>query len=296
MTTNNQFATWRPTRVLVATDLSPISDRALTYAAALARHFDAYVYLTHVLIETDPSAISGEGTGAKQQRRADAERKLSGILESGRMDGVRHKVLIEEGFLWETLETLIRKCEIDLAVVGTHGRKEIQEEFPGSWAELIYRHAECPVMTVGPACQGDSSRELKFTKILFAMSFGRASEHAVPYACSLARECNGALTLLHVVEDSASLSETELAVLNETTRIRLVESLPTGMDQQCALEYLVQRGDSAQEILNVARSKRADLIVMGARLGRNIVTHLPEPAVYTVAAGAPCPVLTVGAY
>ena len=295
MTANNQFTAWRPDRILAATDLSPISDRALNYAAAVARHFNALVYLTHVLTETDHSAIFGDRIDANQKRRKDAERKMSEILRSGQMHGVRHTVLLEEGFLWQTLEALIRKYEIDLAIVGTHGRKNGKGEFLGSWTELIFRHAECPVITVGPAFEGSGTKEVKFTNILFATDFGRASGHAAPYAWSLVREFRAVLTLLNVVEDPGNYPETERAVQHEITRIRLMESVPSAMNQECTLEYLVRCGDSAQEILNVARSKKADLIVMGARIGRNLVTHLPEPAAYTVAAGAPCPVLTVRA-
>lgn len=296
MTMNEQSTAWRPTRILIATDLSPISDRALNYAAALARHFDAHVSLTHVLAKTDDYASLGERTDPKRETREDAEQKISRILKSEQMQGVRHTVLLEEGFLWETLDMLIRKHEIDLAIVGTHGRREVKEEFLGSWAELVFRHAECPVMTVGPACEGGSSHEVQFTHILFATDFGRASERAVPYACSLAWEYRAALTLLHVVEDRGTYSESEWPMQQEITTIRLLESLPPGMDQQCTLEFLVHRGDSAREILNVARSKRVDLIVMGARFGRSLVAHVPEPAAYAVAAEAPCPVLTVKSY
>ena len=296
VTTNNQSTPWRPARIMVATDLSLISGKALNYAAGLARHFDSLIYLTHVLTNPDDSAGLGGGADANQERREDAGRKSSEILKSGQMDGVRNTVLLEEGFLFETLEALGRKYEIDLVVIGTHGRKVVKKEFLGSWAELIFRHADCPVMTVGPACAEESSGEVKFTKILLATDFGRASGRATPYACSLAREYGAELTLLNVIKVTSNYSEREWAVLKETTRIRLIESLPPEMEQKCAPEYVVRCGDSALEILNVARSKKVDLIVMGARLGKNLVAHLPEPIAYTVAAEAPCPVLTVGAY
>jgi len=290
VTTTNQIVSWRPARVLVPTDLSPISENALNYADSLARQFNSHVYVTHVLTN------SGEEPNSKQTSREDAERKIAETLESGKMPGAQYTVLLEEGFLWQTLEGLIRKYGIDLVVVGTHGRKHSTGEFQGSWAELIFRNAECPVMTVGPACEEHRSDKTKISRILFATDFGRAAEHAVPYACSLSWDYGAELTLLNVVEKAGNFTETEWALLHETTRIRLLESLPSGMKQRFKVEYLVQRGDSAREILSMARSKKMDLIVMGAKIGRKLVTHLPEPTAYTVAVGAPCPVLTVTAY
>ena len=295
MTTNDRLPAWRPTRILAATDLSAISDQAVNHAAALARHFDAHVYLTHVLAGIGHFPISGERGEATHQRREDAERKIGDILKSVQMRGVRHTVLLEAGFVWQTLDTLIRTHEIDLVIVGTHGRKDVKEEFLGSWAELIFRNAECPVITVGPACEDGGCHDAKYAHILFATDFGRASERATPYACSLAQEFRSVLLLLHVIDDTGRYSEQGWAMLHETARIQLLESVPAGMDQQCSLEYLVRRGDSAEEILHVARSKKVDLIVMGARRGTNFVAHLPEPAAYTVIAAAPCPVLTVKA-
>jgi len=271
---------------MAATDLSLVSDRPLEYAVALARHFGAHVYLTHVFT----------GTAEKGQASRDAaEQGLSKVAESGLMDEVPHTVLFEEGFLWQTIDRLIRKHAIDLIVVGTHGRKAGKEDFPGSWAELIFRHAECPVITLGPTCQAGSGRDGKFASILFATDFGRASERAAQYACSLAQQDHAALTLLHVVEEKASYSEEGRAMLHGTTKIRLLESLPPGIEQECGLEFAVRLGDPAHEILDLVRRKSVDLIVMGAKAGRNLAAHLPEPTAYTVTSGAPCPVLTARA-
>jgi nucleotide-binding universal stress UspA family protein len=296
MTTDNQVAAWRPAKVMVATDLSPVSERAVNYAAALSRHFDAQFYLAHVLTETTSAVSSEQQISASRASHEDAERKISEILNSEALRDTRHTVLLEEGFLWQTLETLIRKNEINLVVAGTHGRKEYKGEFTGSWAELIFRHAECPVITVGPGWEGSRSSEVNIAKILFATDFGRASQHAAPYACSMAREFKAVLSLLHVIEGGPHNSDPGWATTLETTRVQLAEALPEGIEKQLAVEYVIRSGDSAQEIVQVARLQNADLIVMGARLGQKLVTHLPEPAAYTVAAEAPCPVLTVKAY
>jgi len=278
--------------VLVATDFSPVSDLALNYAAALARHYGAYLYLVHVVTEAHSASPAESERAAGEKMRRVAEQGIADILKSGRMRGVPHEVLLEEGNLWEVLERLINKHKISLVVVGTHGVRAVQGEFMGSTAEMIFRRAECPVLTVGPGIAGQASGEAEFRNILFATDFGWAAEQAAPYAFSFAREYGALLTLLHVMRPSEEYSESGLAMLQETTRYRLEQCLPPGIEQWCKPECVVKYGESAEEILQVARARKADLIVMGA--GRkHLVTHLPQTAAYTVAAGSQCPVLTV---
>lgn len=289
-----QTRPWRPAKILAATDFSPSSDRVLEIAPELARHFGAGLYLTHVLA-AEQAGHSDAAVDSLPQRRAMAERELSRILGSPAMQGIRHEALLEEGFFWETLDDLIRRYAIDLVIAGTHGHKDLRGEFGGSWAELIFRNADCPVITVGPQAGSHPPRQGAFRHILLANDFGRASRRAVPYACSLAQEFRAALTLLHVIGPTSSETPQERAIRTETARIRLLESLPPGTEQVCAPEFLVMAGDSANEILRFAKSKDVDLIVMGAKSEKLLQSHLPQPATYTVAAAAPCAVMTVRA-
>jgi len=275
--------------ILMATDLSEASDRALEYALAVARRYDSHLYLAHVLT---PDGYQYAPTVYPIVRQS-AEEGIANILVSGRLRGIPHEVLIEEGYLWPTLERLIRKLQIDLAVVGTHGRTGVDRLILGSSAELIFRHADCPVLTVGPAAQGEVPREAKPQNILLPTNFGRAAEHALPYALSLAQEFAAKLTLLHVIEDSAGYSESGLATLQDTTLLRLEQYLPPGALRHCTPECTVGFGDPANEILELARERKADLIVMGAKRGSRLTGHLPLSTAYTVAASAASPVMTV---
>jgi len=296
MSTINELTAWKPSKILVPTDLSRVSDRAIVYAAALAGHYHAHLYLAHVMTATKDSRVSNEVVAGDPNDRENAEHKIAAIMNSGVLDGVRHTVLLEEGYFWQTVDALLRKFAVDLAVAATHGWKDPAAQFQGSWAELVFRHAECPVITLGPGCDQPSGSGPVVKKILFASDFGRAAAHAIPYACSLAREFGAQLTMLHAVEEGCRYSSPEWPITQETARIQLLESLPEGAEQSFSPEYVVRCGDSAQEILSAARSHETDLIVMGARLGQKLVTHLPESTAYTVAAEAPCPVLTIKAY
>ena len=143
------------TKILITTDFSEVSDRALDYGIALARRYDARIYLAHV-ITPDPFQFAEPqlAQATYEKVRQAAEEGVTDILISGKLRGVPHEVLMEEGNVWPTLDKMITQHEIDLVVVGTHGRGKVQKILIGSVAEEIFRQANTAVLTVGPGSEG----------------------------------------------------------------------------------------------------------------------------------------------
>ena len=282
------------TKILVTTDFSEVSDRALGYAIALARRYDARIYLTHV-INPDPFQFAEPqlAQATFEKVRQAAEEGIIDILISGKLRGVPHEVLMEEGNVWPTLEKLIAEHEIDLVVAGTHGRGKLQKILIGSVAEEIFRQADAPVLTVGPAVKGENRREVELNNILFATDFGPGAERAAAYALSLAQEHAAHLTLLHVIESSAAYTEESVARQREINVIRMKQLMPQGSEDWCKPEFRVIFGSTVEEILIAAKESRADLVVMGAKPRRNLAGHAPLTIAYNVVTKATCPVLTV---
>jgi len=282
------------TKILVTTDFSEPSDRALDYAIALARRYDARIYLTHV-ITPDPFQFAEPqlAQAAYEKVRQAAEEGITGILISGKLRRVPHEVLMEEGNVWPTLEKLISEHEIDLVVVGTHGRGKVQKILIGSVAEEIFRQADAPVLTVGPAVKGENRREVELNNILFATDFGPGAERAAAYAVSLAQEHAAHLTLLHVIESSVAYTEESVARQREVNVVRMKRLMPQGSEDWCKPEFRVIFGSAAEEILIAAKESKADLVVMGAKTRRNLAGHAPLTIAYNVVTKATCPVLTV---
>src|ERR1700746_1619601 len=171
------------TRILVTTDYSAESDRALDYALAVARRYDARIYLAHV-IAPDPFlyAEPALAQATYEKVRQAAEQGMADILVSGKLRGVPHEVLLEEGSVWPAIEKLIKEHEIDLVVTATHGRGKVRKVLIGSVAEEIFRQADCAVMTVGPRVKGELAREVELRNILFATDFGHGAEKAAAHA------------------------------------------------------------------------------------------------------------------
>jgi nucleotide-binding universal stress UspA family protein len=200
---------------------------------------------------------------------------------------------MEEGNVWPMLDKLISEHEIDLVVVGTHGRGKVQKILIGSVAEEIFRQADCAVLTVGPGVKGDTAREVELKSILFATDFGPGAEKAAAHAFSLAQEHDARVTLLHVIESAAAYTEESVARQREINVVRMKQLMPAGSENWCKPEFRVTFGSAVEEILIAAREAKADLVVMGAKARRSLAGHVPLTIAYNVVTKAACPVLTV---
>jgi len=281
-------------KILVTTDFSAVSDHALEYAIALARRYDARIYLAHV-VTPDPFQFAEPqlAQATYEKVRQAAEEGITDILISGKLRGVPHEVLMEEGNVWPCLDKAIRDHEIDLVVTGTHGRGKVQKLLIGSVAEEIFRKADCAVLTVGPAVQNGDKKEVDLNHILFATDFGPGAGKAAAYAFSLAQEHNATLTLLHVIESAAAYTEESVARQREINIARMKKLMPEGSENWCNPEFRATFGAAVEEILIAARESKADLIVMGAKARNSLAGHAPLTVAYNVVTKATCPVLTV---
>jgi len=282
------------TKIRVTTDFSPESERALDYALALARRYDARIYLAHV-IAPDPFlyAEPALAEATYEKVRQAAEQGMADILISGKLRGIPHEVLLEEGNVWPVIERMIEKHEIDLVVTATHGRGKVQKLLIGSVAEEIFRQTGCAVLTVGPNVKDQPGREVELKNILFATDFGHGAEKAAGYAFSLAQEHGAHLNMLHVIQEATAFTEESVRRQREFTVEKLEQLVPEGAEDWCKPQYRATFGEATEEILTMARETNADLIVMGAKARKSLAGHVPGTIAYKVVVKSHCPVLTV---
>ena len=272
-----------PSRILVATDFSQTSDRALEHALSVARTYNSRIFLAHV-IPVDLTMVPELAKPFREQMHRAAREEMERILASGRFFGISHEEIIQEGTLWLNIEALIRKHEIDLVVLGTHGMSHARRMPIGSNAEEIFRQVRIPVLTVGPAVEREPLYGIELKNILFATAFGMDAERQAAYAFSLAQEHRSRITLLHVQQHPDQ---------EEDIVTRLHQLLPFAAELHCLPLFRLEWGDPVKAILQVAARIHADLIVLGAKSRRGLAGHVPHTKAYQVVCGASCPVLTI---
>jgi len=294
--------------VLFASDFSPASESPLRHALAIARHYGAEFYLAHVASPHGYSiGCAGALRYAIEVAQSNSEQLNQQLLESGALAGLSHEFIVREGEVWEQLEQIIREKHADLVVVGTHARHAPGKSLLGSVAEQIFRHAECPVLTVPPGPDEDSPIEQQpaLNTVLFPADFSEVSLQALPHAVSFANHFGAKLLLLHVLPAVPTPKDVRRYASEDVTQMR--EEAPSAIlprfeeliTQQAALaakpEFVVNFGTPAEEILHAARVHKADVIILGLphTAPGNAVSYAPWATAYQVLCDAACPVLTI---
>jgi len=294
--------------ILIATDFSEASSKALRHALAIARHYDAKFYLAHVVCSPALTTLGPEAVlAATDAVRRDALRLEDQLVQNGSLAGLRHEIVLRQGIVWEELEDIVKEQKVDMVVVGTHARRGLGKLLLGSVAEHVFRHSQCLVLTVGPGSLPDSpidgTRPVR--PFLFATDFAEPSLCALPYAISSANHFATKLVLLHVAPSPAMPkavtrpSAEDVMQAREQVRmasLRRLEEL-TSRSQKLLLkpEFLVEFGAPSDTILRVAYHLQADVIVLGLHRSAHIdaKSHLPWATAYEVVCSANCSVLTV---
>jgi nucleotide-binding universal stress UspA family protein len=280
--------------VLLATDFSPASEGALQFAERIARRYGSKLFAAHVISPLETEMIGPERWAASYAVLEQAARNEMQRLAS-RLQGLPHQMVLRHGAVWDVLSELVEQWNIDLLVVGTHGRSGFERLLMGSVAEDIFRQAPCPVLTVGPKASAERGKEVEFSEIVFATDFSPESLAAAPYALSLAQDYQARITLVHVVtEHIGPLTAAELVVLDRMKDLRSLVSEEAGL--WCRPEYVVKFGDPVGGILEAARENHADLIVMGVRPAEGhlaAATHISTATAHSIVSLSTCPVPTV---
>ena len=139
-------------RILVALDLSEHTDTIIAKAKDIAVPTDARVWLLHVA-DPDPDFV-GFDVGPQNERDARAAEfhadhtRVQSLADGLRSDGIQATALLVQGPYAETILKEAADLDVDLIVMGSHGRGAMYQLLVGSTSEGVIRDADCPVMLI----------------------------------------------------------------------------------------------------------------------------------------------------
>lgn len=139
--------------ILVPTDFSETSDVAVKYGVALARVFNAKLYLLHVIHEgvggemAVPALPLGLLDGMEGMQN-DARDRLGQILTEQEQKELRSESVVRQGAPDVEIIRYAKEHDIDLIVIGTRGSSGVAHLLMGGVADKVVRKAPCPVLTV----------------------------------------------------------------------------------------------------------------------------------------------------
>ena len=291
--------------VLCPVDFSESSNRSLDHAVALARWYESRLTVLHVAPTFEPMPVQGElGYPMQIVNPFTPEEVVAEMRRRLDVAGVPPDAVVtaRAGHVSTTIVDEAMASSADLIVMGTHGRRGFKRLLLGSVTESVLRDAPCPVLTVPPHAPADSTRVVVFERILCPVDFSPSSLQALGFALDLARQSNGRLTLLNVVEWLAEEEPVASAHFNvpevrgqmrQDSDRRLHGLVAEESRTWCEIDNVVGFGRAHREILRTAEMKSADLIVMGAQGRGGVGLALFGSTTQQVLRGAGCPVLTV---
>ena len=140
-------------RILLPTDFSELGGEAVAYACGLAEKFNSELHLLHVvqdlvvMVPEPGIAVPPPGVYL-EDLRASAVEALEKVLPAGWEAGHRVVKATREGAPFLEILTYAKEFDVDLIVLGTHGRSGLAHVLLGSVTERVVRKARCPVLTV----------------------------------------------------------------------------------------------------------------------------------------------------
>jgi nucleotide-binding universal stress UspA family protein len=294
-------------KLLFPTDFSRCAGQALTHALHLAKRHQAELHVLHALVlhgYTNGKALIAEIDLVEAQLErvaADRIRSVTKDLTVGIPVVVRAQKRGISGA--PVILEYADEHDIDLIVMGTHGRRGLEHIFLGSVAEEVVRFAPCPVFTVREAKEPIPTKTIE--RILVPVDFSTHSQKALTYARELAGAYDARLQLLHVIEPVVYPSFYNLDKENffdwmdeiEVEAIRqLRQFVAAGGGNDVPVDHFVVRGRAATDIVDFAVSKHADLIVMATHGLTGMKRLYLGSVCEKVVRRSRCPVFTVKAF
>jgi nucleotide-binding universal stress UspA family protein len=280
--------------VLFCTDFSENSEWAFNFAFGIAKRDDSIFYILHVIAPQNiypydlelmkASFGNKEWTNRGKTIRQTTQKQFDEKYLSRIDDKSKVKFVIRDGREDEEIIKFSKEKNIDIIVVGSHGRVVVEHTLLGSVAEKVVSHSVVPVFVI-PAFNIPSfimsSQKQKFTdypkykKVLFCTDFSECSDLAFDYASGTAKRDDGFLYILHVIP-TQNIHQYDTKLFGDTEVLNRIQKLARKeIDKNCEEKYLnkiedkskvtfvVREGHEDEEIMNFAKNENIDLIVVG---------------------------------
>jgi nucleotide-binding universal stress UspA family protein len=288
--------------ILCPIDFSDFSAAAYQYALSLAEHYKAKVIALHVVEVwkypfADYAAYEADYAKFSRAMNEGGEVELRQFVEKHPHPGIRPQLVVHQGSSSDCILSFAETENIELIVMGTHGRRGFDRLVLGSTTDRVMRKAACPVLVISKACHSFIAADLegrhahRLRRILYCTDFSKNSERALSYAISATAEYDAELTLLHVVEHVPhSFKKDELVVSCAGELDKLVAA---DIRKNCKIKMAVRVGKPYEQIVRHAVEEQIDMVAMAARGAEALDRAVFGSTTYRVIQLGPCPVLAV---
>lgn len=279
--------------LLVASDLTALSDRAVHRAERLAAQFGAALTVLHVVNEALHVDV-------RRQLGAEATRIIRDQLAvTTTREEVKGEIRVAAGEAFAEILRAARAADADMIVLGMHRKQGMRELFVGTTVERVLRYSERPVLVVKDQATRD------YQRVLIPVDFSVPSRRALAAACRFVP--NGEYHAVHgfhvpfagFISDEAARREVEAdhqARLEAMIQEEMDVLLHTVGRDSGAVKRSVQRGAVLEVIYDQVAAVKPDLLVMGTHGRTGVARAMIGSVAQELLVDPPCDVMAVGAW
>jgi len=296
-------------KILFPTDFSRCAEQAFVHALHLARQYNAELHILHAVVwgysEIHHPVLYFPNTDVIEKEMVKLGiSRMKDTVEAHDVEGIKINQVQQRGLsVAPVILDYANEKDIDLIVMGTHGRRGLGHMVLGSVAEEIVRLAPCPVLTIR---EYEDPRPVEaLNRILVPVDFSGPAKEALCHAKEIASFYDAQLQLLHVVEqpllpayymtDSIYMLNPDID-LKQRARQELEELIRDTGGPDIPVDIIVTEGRAAKEIVTFAETNEDGMIVISTH-GLTGIKHMLIGSVSEkVVRMAPCPVFTVKAF
>ncbi len=254
-------------RLLLATDGSQFSEGAIREAILLAKRCSSKLSVLSV-IETNPE-YETIAPQLLEKAEKSAQKHLESVKEQAKKEGVECATSILEGEdSFHYISDEAARNKISMIIMGRRGKRGLKRLVMGSTTARVIGHAPCNVLVV------PSAARVEFKSIVVATDGSKYSLAAASEAIGLAKQNKSELTVISVVPSELmttadidfTMAHKELLADKEMheaeKNVKAVKE--TAQKEGVAVKAFVMSGRPADAVIEIAKDKNADLIVLGS--------------------------------
>lgn len=251
-------------RILVATDFSTRSDRALRRATLVARQTRGRIVLAHAVDDDQPARL-------RETEEREAEALLTELATTVfTVDGIGCTATVLRGDPFIAIAEAATQLQASLVIMGAHRRQSLRDIFVGTTVERTIRRSETPVIMANAVPAGP------YDRVLVATDFSADAAQAGAAAARLGLLSAASVAVAHVLDDAgpgpllrSAAGNAEMAAIEAAREAEAADRLADAMAALApgpAVPALLRPETTvAAAILDAARQHRADLVVAGTR-------------------------------
>ncbi|EKB49988.1 universal stress protein [Cecembia lonarensis] len=238
-------------RIIVPIDFSSYADNAFLSALKIANKGNSSITCINVVT----SALDWKNLSADRRKshpdildaEAEAKDKLRAFVMDHKLGGVPVESVVEVGVPHEKIVEIAQKQKADLIVIGAYGKGHTNEKFVGSNLQKVLRHADCPVLAVKKAMNGNH-----FRKMAFASMFNEDSRPAFVKMKPFIKEFQTSVNFLFI--------NTPSGFTNSADALKKMDGYSKGLEDMVIHKHIYNHQDAESGIIEFAENNKIGLI------------------------------------